>query len=404
MPDSLRTLVAVDLGVDLQEVTSTVTSDGAVSVVGVIDGLDDAWRALQDSSCDVLVIACQGYSERALIMIDAAVKQDRNRPVLVLAAGASSGFVRRVFEAGADDILTLPQPPEQVRFSIQKVVARKARQAEGVTTAHGRLICVLGPKGGSGKTLVSANLGVALAEAGSKVAIVDLDLQFGDVALCLGLGPERTFYDLAQAGGTLDSQKLDAYMMTHPSGVRVLLAPTRPDQASSITVELIRDVYSALRSEYDAVIVDTPPGFTAEVIATIDAATDLIVVGMLDALSLKNTKLGLETLELMGAEPSTIRMVLNRAQTQVGISSTEVSRVLGREPDVLVPSDREIPRAVNEGVPITIARPGSEAAAAFRQLAGHFSAHASANGAAPHSPADPSAGDTGRRRLFGRRN
>ena len=119
----------------------------------------------------------------------------------------------------------------------------------------------------------------------------DLDLQFGDVALCLGLGPERTFYDLAQAGGTLDAQKVDAYMMAHPSGVRVLLAPTRPDQASSITVELIRDVYSTLRTEYDAVIVDTPPGFTAEVIATIDAATDLVVVGMLDALSLKNTKL-----------------------------------------------------------------------------------------------------------------
>jgi pilus assembly protein CpaE len=297
----------------------------------------------------------------------------------------------------------LPQPPDQVRFSIQKVVARKLRQAGDTSTAPGRLICVLGPKGGSGKTLVSANLGVALAEAGSKVAIVDLDLQFGDVALCLGLGPERTFYDLAQAGGTLDAEKLDAYMMSHPSGVRVLLAPTRPDQASSITVELIRDVYAALRSEYDAVIVDTPPGFTAEVIATIDAASDLIIVGMLDALSLKNTKLGLETLELMGCEPSTIRMVLNRAQTQVGITSTEVSRVLGRDPDVLVPSDREIPRAVNEGVPITIARPSSEAAMAFRQLAGHFSANASANGAISHSPAEP-AENRGRRRLFGRRN
>jgi pilus assembly protein CpaE len=309
-----------------------------------------------------------------------------------------------VFEAGADDILTLPQSPDQVRFSIQKLVARKARQADGGATSQGRLICVLGPKGGSGKTLTSANLGVALAETGMSVVIVDLDLQFGDVALCLGLGPERTFYDLAQAGGSLDAQKLDAYLMTHPSGVRVLLAPTRPDQASSITVELIRDVYSALRSEYDAIIVDTPPGFTAEVIATIDAATDLVVVGMLDALSLKNTKLGLETLELMGCEPSTIRMVLNRAQSQVGISAAEVARVLGREPDVLVPSDREIPRAVNEGVPITIARPSSEAALAFKQLATQISTRASTNGSATYPAAEEPSEDRGRRRLFGRRN
>jgi pilus assembly protein CpaE len=401
MADTLRVLVAVDTGVDVHSVANTVTSDGALSVVGVIDGLDEAWRVLQDSSCDVLVVACQGYSERSLVLIDAAVKQDRTRPVLVLAEGATSGFVRRVFEAGADDILTLPQLPEQVRFSIQKLVARKSRTAGGDSSAKGKLVCVLGPKGGSGKTLVSANLGVALAEAGSRVAIVDLDLQFGDVALCLGLGPERTFYDLALAGGTLDAQKLDAYMMEHSSGVRVLLAPTRPDQASSITVELIREVYAALRSQYDVVIVDTPPGFTAEVIATIDAASDLILVGMLDALSLKNTKLGLETLELMGCDPAIVRMVLNRAQSQVGITQHEVARVLGREPDVFVPSDREIPRAVNEGVPITMARPASEAAASFRQLAGYYTVNGSRDAHAEHSAADDA--HRGRRRLFGRK-
>ena len=211
------------------EIANTVTSDATISVVGVVDGMDEAWRTLQDSSCDVLVVACQGYSERALALIDGAVKQDPDRPVLVLGQGSPSGFVRRVFEAGADDILMLPQTPDQVRFSIHKLVARKSAQGASARPAQqGRLICVLGPKGGSGKTLVSANLGVALAQAGESVAIVDLDLQFGDVALCLGLGPERTFYDLALAGGTLDAQKLDAYLMPHSTGAA--RAP-RPDAA-----------------------------------------------------------------------------------------------------------------------------------------------------------------------------
>ena len=106
--------------------------------------------------------------------------------------------------------------------------------------------------------------------------------------------------------------------MRHSTGLRVLLAPTRPDQASSVTVELIRDVYASLRSTFDVVIVDTPPGFTAEVIATIDAASDLVLIGMLDALSLKNTKLGLETLELMGCEPS---MITHRAQPRADARS-----------------------------------------------------------------------------------
>ena len=401
MADTLRTLVAVDSGLDTHELGNIVTSDSIIHVSGVIDGMDEAWRTLQDSSCDILVVACQGYSERALALIDGSVKQDPTRPILVLAEGVPNGFVRRSFEAGADDILMLPQTPDQVRFSILKLVARKSRKGDGTPGHQGRLICVLGPKGGSGKTLTSANLGVALAEQGQRVAIVDLDLQFGDVALCLGLGPERTFYDLALAGGTLDSQKLSAYLMTHSSGLCALLAPTRPDQASSISVELIRDVYASLRSTFDCVIVDTPPGFTAEVIATIDAASDLVIVGMLDALSLKNTKLGLETLELMGCEPGSIKMVLNRSQSQVGISQSDVANVLGREPDVFVPSDREIPRAVNEGIPITIAKPASEAANAFRQLASLFVDEDLSESAAMTTAHDAA---HGRRRLFGRKN
>src|SRR5215510_10400998 len=102
MADALRTIVAVDTGLDSHELANIVTSDGSISVVGVVDGMDEAWRTLQDSSCDVLVVACNGYSERALVMIDGAAKQDRRRAVLVLANGSPSGFVRRAIEAGAD--------------------------------------------------------------------------------------------------------------------------------------------------------------------------------------------------------------------------------------------------------------------------------------------------------------
>jgi pilus assembly protein CpaE len=105
------------------------------------------------------------------------------------------------------------------------------------------------------------------------------------------------------------------------------------------------------------------------VIATIDNATSVVMVGMLDALSLKNTKLGLETLELMGFPSDHVKLVLNRARSRVGISDDEVVAIIGRTPDVFVPSDRDIPRAVNEGKPILVSKPQSEASTAFRQLA-----------------------------------
>jgi len=371
----IRTLIALDSGVTQDLVTASVPNDAEIELAGIIEGVDDTWRTLQDSPVDVLVICCLGYSERVLFLIESSVRQDPSRPVLVLSQGSPNGFIRRVFEVGADDILLLPQPREAVKFAIQKALARKSGGRRSGAEL-GRLIVVLGPKGGTGKTLTAANLSVALREAGHRVALVDLDLQFGDIALCMGLSPDKTIHDLVASGGTLDEGKLEDFLTEHSTGVRALLAPSRPDYASSVSVEMVREIYSMLQQRYDYVIVDTPPGFTPEVIASIDLSTDLVMVGMLDSLSLKNTKLGLETLELMGYEHEKIQLVLNRAGSRVGISTADVVAVLGREPEVMVPSDREIPRAVNEGVPIVLALPSSEASQAFHGLAARFGRHA----------------------------
>jgi len=382
MDQSIKTLVALDANVAYDTIQAALPTDSSVQVVGMIEGLDEAWNTLQETTADLLIVACGGYSDRALYLIEGAVRQRPSRPVVVLTQGSPNGFVRRVFEVGADDVVVLPESQEGVKFSLQKAMARKLGVTGVGSLATAPLISVLGPKGGTGKTLVSTNLAVSLAAAGRKVALVDLDLQFGDIGLCLGLSPERTVYDLVKSGGTIDADKIEGYMTPHSSGVRALLAPSRPDQAASVSVELLRDVYSVLRGTYDFVVVDTPPGFTPEVIATIDTSSDVCLVGMLDSLSLKNTKLGLETLELMGYDRDRIRLVLNRAGSRVGITGDDVRTVIGREPDVFVPSDREIPRAVNEGQPIVLAKPGSEAARAFGLLAGTFLESSGGNGSA----------------------
>ena len=369
MTGSFKTLVAVDKDVDVEALNSVLPTDDGVQIVGVVEGLDESWKTLQETPTDLLVVACAGYSDRVLFLVEGAVRENPDRPVVVLCSSPQNGFVRRVFEAGADDFVTLSDHPDQVAFALQKAIARKQGAALATGVALAPMICILGPKGGTGKTVTACNLGVSLAMAGQRVVIVDLDLQFGDVGLSLGLEPDKTVYDLAKSGGSLDAEKIDGFLAVHHSGVRALLAPTRPDHASVVTVEFLRDVYALLRSTNDFVIVDTPPGFTAEVIASIDSSSHVCVVGTLDSLSLKNTKLGLETLELMGYRPDRIRLVLNRAGTKVGITSEDVEAVMGRKPDVLVPSDRDIPRSVNEGDPIVLSKDRSEAARAFQKLA-----------------------------------
>jgi pilus assembly protein CpaE len=368
----VRIFVAVDTSVDRSLVQEALPAAGEIEILGVINGLEESWNALQEAPIDLVAVACGGQSDRALYFIEGAVKQRPDRPIVVLAEGARNGFVRRVFEAGADDVVSLPEVPERVAFAFQKAVARRQGAATASGIAQAPMVCVLGPKGGTGKTLTAANLAVTLATKGKKVVLIDLDLQFGDVGLTLGLSPEKTLYDLAKSGGSLDIEKLETYLTSHVSGARVLLAPTRPDQASFVSTDLLRDSFTLLRSNYDFVVVDTPPGFTPEVIAAIDASTHICLVGMLDSLSLKNTKLGLETLELMGYDSSRITILLNRAGSRMGITTEDVSTILGRSPEVLVPSDRDIAKSMTDGVPIVLSADRSEAAQAFRGLAERY--------------------------------
>jgi pilus assembly protein CpaE len=380
MERAITALVALERGVDEDGVRALLAETQGLELAGLVDGLDGGWAAMAERATDVVILACPAESEQALWFLREAGRAYPDRPVLVLCPGSQNGFVRHAFEAGADDIVVLPETmparptaeAEQLCFAIEKAVARRSGAASAGQAALASLICVLGPKGGIGKTLTSANLAVALASAGRKVAIVDLDLQFGDVGLALGLTPQRTIHDLIKSGGSLDADKVDAYLTRHPSGARVLMAPVRPDQAGAVTIEFLRDVYALLRATHEFVVVDTPPGFTPEVIASIDSSTSVVMVGMLDSLSLKNSKLGLETLALMGYEPDRIRLVLNRADTSVGVTPEDVTSVLGRAPDVLVPSHRDVVRSVNEGAAVVLSRPRSEAARAFKTLAGMY--------------------------------
>jgi pilus assembly protein CpaE len=152
-------------------------------------------------------------------------------------------------------------------------------------------------------------------------------------------------------------------------------------------------VFGILRARYDFVLVDTPPAFSPEVIAAVDASSHLCMVGMLDALSLKDTKIGLETLAEMGYDPRSITLVLNRADSSIGITPLDVEQLLGRAPDVLVGSDRAIPRALTAGQPIVVAEPKSKTARSFAALAERYLA-------VPTPLPATTVNDNGRRRLL----
>lgn len=375
MTREIQVLVALDSEVDRSLIETLVARDPRVRVLDYLELGGPPASGLGVG--DALIVAVADYSGEAREFVESAIRQHPGRPVVLVCPLDGNGYLGELLATGVEDVVALPPEngtrvdPDLTRhlvFALEKALIRRRGAYDSKPKNTQNIICVLGLKGGSGKTLTCANLGVALAQLGAKVAMIDLDLQFGDLALAMGLRPERTIYDLVRSGGSLDAGKLDDFLVEHPSGVRALLAPVRPDQAAVITVPFLSEVERLLADSYEFVLIDTPPSFGPEVIGAIDCSTDVVMVTMRDTLSLKNARLGLETLERMDYDRSRVKIVFNRANTNVGIEREDVLAILGRDVDVLVPSNRDIARSVNQGTPI-VQEVATDAAKAFRSLA-----------------------------------
>jgi len=343
--------------------------DGDVLVASGMSDFSAALMAAERDRSEVLL----AFTPTVPDVLELLVQSRKTRPemgLVVAIPGPANGSLGEALMAGAHEIVILPAERTVVAAAVQKAVARVSTlaQAEAAVDTRSPLVVVLGPKGGVGKTTVATNLATTLAGRDRRTLLIDLDLQFGDVGLVLGVHPDRTIYDLVTSQGRLDGERLGGFVGRSADGVDVLLAPARPDQAEAVTPERLAEVLDVACRQYDVVIVDTPPAFTTATITAIDRAQHAVMIGTLDLPGLKNMKVGLETLALMGFERTRIVTVLNRANSKVGLIGTDVKKVLAAEPDVNVPSDRSVPRSLNAARAIVAGDPRSAPAKALRAL------------------------------------
>lgn len=342
--------------------------DGLLIASGMTD-FDRALMTAERDNSEALLLFTPRLEETYALLRTSRTSRPA-MALIVAVPGPQNGQLAEALRAGADEIVILPAEAAVVASAIHKAMARVTAASSSRTTDAPRspLVAVLGPKGGTGKTTLATNLAADLASRGHETLLVDLDLQFGDVGVVLGVEPDRTIYDLAVAGGTLDAERLRGYTGRSRDGIHVLLAPVRPDQSDAVTTPQITTILEVARTAYDVVVVDTPPAFTSGTIAAVDQADLIVMLGSFDVPGLKNMKVGLETLQMMDIPPTRILPVLNRANTKVGLLVADVTRVLGRAPEVAVPSDRGVPQSVNAARPIIRMHPKSGPARSFRSI------------------------------------
>ena len=229
---------------------------------------------------------------------------------------------------------------------------------------------VFSPKGGTGKTVLSTNLSAYLAgKTDKRVLLIDLDLQFGDAAIMLGIDPERTMYELVQAPGALDAGKLAGYTTHHRSGLDVLAAPMRPEDAELVTEAKVLQLLDVAREAYDIVVVDTSPFFYGPMLAVLRQTDQMLMLCGLDVPTLKNVKLSLHTLEMLGFPASRTSLVLNRVTPKVGLKKEDVEGVLGLPVSFEIPNDPVVAPSVNSGAVAALVQGDSEFAQAVTLIA-----------------------------------
>jgi pilus assembly protein CpaE len=340
---------------------------------------DEGMAAVAAEGRDVLAaILGPSLSDRNALSLAGALQQGTpDVSVLLIRRQESGELIRQALKVGVKDVLSSASDENAVRAGAARAIeiARvlRGRLGGGAPTdqngrAPGRVVTVFSSKGGCGKTFLSTNLAVALGRTGAEVALVDLDLHFGDVAIMLHLFPSHTIYDAAQ-NPAMDALSMKSFLTHHDSGIWTLVAPTEPTIADTISPATIASILKLLRSAFDYVVIDTPPAFSEPVLGAFDESDWLVMLATLDVPSIKNLKLTLQTMELLHFPKNRMRVVVNRADSKVGLRLPDVEKLLSSPVDATIPSSRSVPLSVNKGSPIMLEEPKGPVAESIRRVA-----------------------------------
>ncbi|HHV34341.1 MAG TPA: response regulator [Syntrophomonadaceae bacterium] len=373
--EKIRVLIVDDVPETCQNIRCLLNFEPRVEVIGEARNGEEAVTKAEALRPDIVLMDINMPILDGIAATEAISCGIAGCAIIIMSVQGEQEYLRQAMVAGAREYIVKPFTSDELISSIYRVYDLEQRrqvklQGELQDTPGGEVITVFSTKGGVGKSTIAVNLGVSLSqEFGFSVAIVDLDLQFGDVAVLLNLIPRQTISDLAAEMNHLDEELLESYLVRHGSGVRVLAAPSRPEYAELVSAELVEKVIKILQDCYDYVIIDTPGLFTDSSMVALDYSQQILLILSLDLPTLKNNKLGLEALNSLNHKDK-IKVVLNRSTLELGIGPEDVEMSLGVSLTAQLPSDgRVVVGAVNKGKPFVLSHPQSRVAESLRYLA-----------------------------------
>ncbi|WP_432393618.1 AAA family ATPase [Pseudarthrobacter sp. L19] len=352
---------------------------GGVQTFAAVDPANpgELFAKLDQERPEVLIIGPDVPAEDALRL---ATVFDVQLPELsvILVGETDPDVVLLAMRAGIRDILSPASDPAQIRVLLERACqsyASRNRTAaiQNPDAPRGLVIGVFSPKGGVGKTTIATNIAIGLGKvAPMSVVVVDLDLQFGDIASGLYLNPEHTVTDAVSASASQDSLVLKAFLTVHPSSIYALCAPRTPVEADSITPQQVSRLIAQLAEQFQYVVIDTAPGLPEVGLAALEQCTDVVWVSAMDVPSIRGLRSGLDILRRLDLLPETRHVVLNMADAKSGLSVQDVEATIGAPVDVSIPRSKAVAYSTNRGIPVLQAARRDPAVKGLRQLVARF--------------------------------
>ncbi len=373
MEDQIRVLIVDDIPETRDHLTKLLGFETDIEVIGAAASGREALEMAGKLIPDIVLMDINMPDMDGIATTERLAAEVPSASVVMMSVQGEADYLRRSMLAGAREFLVKPFSSDELTASIRQVYTRERDKqsrmaaqpvAAGLTprgadggredAEPGSVVAVFGPKGGVGRTTLAVNLAVAAAtELGQTVCLVDASFQFGDVGVLLNLNPKnKSIADLIPELESGEMESVESFLVGHSSGIRVLLAPPSPEMAELITPIMAKRMIEGLRAVHDLVVVDCPSSFNDTTLAILDQADTVLTMLSLEITSIKNIRIFLEVAEQLGYDSDKVRLVLNRADSSLGIRVADVEHSIGRRVDHTIVSDgRSVVYALNRGVP-----------------------------------------------------
>lgn len=387
--EKIRVLIVDDVSETRENVKKLLQFEADVDVVGIARTGKEAIQVSQELNPDVVLMDINMPDMDGIAATEAIRAKQPAVQVIILSVQSDQNYMRKAMLVGARDFLTKPPMGDELISAIRRagemarVEKSKSAQVQAVAVAgnsggiagfggpKGKIITVYSPKGGAGCTTLAVNLALTLNNGDTRVALVDGNFQFGDVAVFMNEQGKNTVLDLAPRAEELDPEIVEEVMVKHAaSGLHILAAPSRPEQAEKVSSAQFSRVLEYLCQMYAYVVVDTASFLTDVTLAAIDLSDLIVLVTTQDIPSIKNCRLFLDLLQTLGVERTRILFVMNRFDKRINITPERVTENLKQEVALTIPFDEATAtKAVNRGVPFVLDNKSQPVSRGIYQLA-----------------------------------